>query len=151
MSLKQRLDADLKSAMLNGERLKVETLRGLKGAILNEEVTKKVRDTGLDDDSIIQLLAKEAKKRVESAGFFDQGGNKEAAAKERSEKEIIDEYLPRQLSEEEVTALVVRIISEMNAEGPQMMGQVIGRVRGAAGPTADGALIARLVKEHLSK
>ena len=151
MALKQRIDADLKAAMLGGDRLKVETLRGLKGAILNEEVTRKLRETGLDDVLILQLLAKEAKKRVESAGFFDQGGNHEAAEKERKEKRIIDEYLPAQLSEAELSAIVSRVIVEMKADGPHMMGRVIGKVRAEAGPNADGGIIARLVKESLNK
>jgi uncharacterized protein len=149
MTLKQRIDTDLKTAMLGGDRLKVETLRGLKGAILNEEVAQKVRDTGLDDAAILKLLAKEAKKRTESADFFDQGGNHEAAEKERAEKVIIDEYLPAQLSEAELQEIVSRVILGMNATGPEMMGQVIGKVRAEAGPTADGATIARLVKESL--
>jgi uncharacterized protein YqeY len=151
MALKQRIDADLKVAMLSGERLKVETLRGLKSAILNEEVSRKVRDTGLDDDSILQLFAKESKKRTESAGFFDQGGNQEAAEKERAEKEIIDSYLPAQLNEAELKTIVSRVILDMNADGSQMMGQVIGKVRAEAGPSADGGMIARLVKESLNK
>jgi uncharacterized protein YqeY len=151
MTLKQRIDADLKTAMLSGERLRVETLRGLKGAILNEEVARKQRDAGLDDVAIEQLLAKEAKKRTESAGFFDQGGNHEAAEKERAEKEIIDGYLPEQLSEDVIAALVAQVIADMNATDSQMMGQVIGKVRAKAGPGADGALIARLVKESLNK
>ena len=151
MTLKQRIEADLKTAMLAGDRLKVETLRGLKGAILNEEVTRKQRDSGLDEAVMLQLLAKEAKKRTESAGFFDQGGNHEAAQKERAEKEIIDAYLPTQLSESELEVIVRRVIAELKADSPQMMGQVVGKVRAEAGPTADGGIIARLVKELLNK
>lgn len=152
MSLKQRIDADLKTAMLAGDRLKVDTLRGLKGAILNEEVAQKQREAGLSDDAILKLLAREAKKRVESAGFFEQGGKPESAQKELDEKEIIDSYLPEALSEDEVGAIISQAVSDLGASGnPQMMGQVIAKVRAEVGPTADGGLIAKLVKELLNK
>lgn len=152
MNLKQRIDADLKSAMLAGDRLKVDTLRGLKGAILNEEVAQKQREVGLSDDAVLKLLAKEAKKRVESAGYFEQGSNLDAAKKEMAEKDIIDSYLPAQISEDDLKSLVEKTITELNADGnPQMMGQVIAKVRTEAGPTADGGAIAKLVKELLNK
>lgn len=147
--LKDRIQADLKAAMLARDTLRTQTLQGLKAAILNEEVAKKIREEGLDDAAIEQLVAREVKKRDEAAGLFEQGGNQDSAAKERTEKEILSAYLPEQLSEHEIAKLVDEVISEVNPSGPQDMGRVIGAVKARAGNTADGATVARLVKEKL--
>ncbi len=149
MSLKTRIDQDLKQAMLAGDKTLVTTLRGLKSVILNEEVAKGLRDSGLPDDEITGLLAKEAKKRQESADLFAQGGNQEKATDELEEKKVIEEYLPEQLSEEEVINLIDESITQTGATSPAQMGQVIGMVKGKVGAAADGGMIARLVKEKL--
>lgn len=150
MPLKERIDADLKTAMLARDEFTTTTLRGLKAAILNEEVAKNARDTGLSDEVIEQLIAREAKKRDEAANLFEQGGNQASADKERAEKELLGKYLPEQLSEEELTGLVDEAIAELKPEGMKDMGRVIGAVKARAGNAADGALLARLVKERLS-
>ena len=150
MALKQQIDQDIKRAMLAGEKTLVTTLRGLKSTILYAEVAKGLRDTGLPDNEIIELLAKEAKKRQESADLYRQGGSEEKAQAELSEKKVIEAYLPAQLSEAEVDSIVDITIQQVGATSPAQMGQVIGAVRAKTGPTADGALIARLVKEKLS-
>ena len=148
--IKQRLQDDVKAAMLAGDSLRLETLRGLKSTILYAEVAAGKRETGLDDESIVSLFAKEAKKRQESAELYVQGGSQDRADKELTEKAIIEEYLPAQLSEAELTVIIDEIISQVKPEGPQQMGQVIGQVKSRVGNTADGALVARLVKEKLS-
>jgi uncharacterized protein YqeY len=96
------------------------------------------------------LLAKEAKKRQESADLYVQGGNQEKAEAELEEKKVIEKYLPEQLSEEEVAKLVDEAIAQTGANSLAQMGQVIGMVKGKVGAAADGALIARLVKEKLA-
>lgn len=151
MSLKERIDADLKTAMLAGDKTLVMTLRGLKSSILNVEVAEGKRDTGLADDAIISLLQKEAKKRQESADLYNQGGNIERQQAELDEKKVIQQYLPAQLSEEEISATVEEVITETGASGMQLMGQVIGAVKAKTGASADGAVIARIVKEKLSQ
>lgn len=148
--LKQQLDEDVKSAMLAGESLRVETLRGLKSAILYAEVAAKKREEGLDDEEILNLFAKEAKKRQESADLYVQGGSQERADKELSEKAIIEAYLPAQLSEADVRQIINEVIAEQQATGMQAMGKVIGAVKAKVGNTADGSVVARLVKESLS-
>ena len=150
MSIKQRLTDDVKAAMLAGDAARLECLRGLKSVILYAEVAAGKREDGLTDDEIQVLFAKEAKKRQESADLYVQGGSKERADKELSEKKIIEEYLPAQLSEEEITILVEKIITETGVSGPQAMGQVIGKVKAVAGSSADGSVVARIVKEKLS-
>lgn len=148
-NLKERINADLKSAMLSRDALKTQTLQGLKSAILYEEVAKKIRETGLDDASIEQVIAREVKKRAEAAELFDKGGNASSAEKERAEKEILSVYLPQQLSEEEVSAIVDEVVAELKPEGPKDMGRVIGAVKAKLGNTADGAVVAKLVKKSL--
>ena len=150
MALMQRLQDDTKAALLGGDRFVGETLRNLKAAILNEEVAQGKRDTGLDDADIEKVIAREVKKRNESATLYDQNGRDEQAAQERREAEILSAYLPQQLSEAEIKAIVDAKIAELGATDAKMMGQVIGAVKAQAGNAADGALIAKLVKEALN-
>ena len=150
MSIKEKIDADLKTAMLAGEKERVTTLRGLKSSILYAEVAAGKRDDGLDEQSIVALMQKEAKKRQESAELYTQGGNKEKADAELAEKLIIEAYLPEQLSEKEIIQLVDEAIAQVNQPTPQQMGQIIGAVKTASKGNADGALIAKLVKERIT-
>lgn len=147
--LKDTINADLKAAMLARDTLKTQTLQGLKSAILYEEVAKKIRDTGLDDAQIEQLIAREVKKRDEAAELFERGGNQQSADKERAEKDVLNAYLPAQLSEREVEAVVKDVLSELKPEGPKDTGRVIGAVKAKVGMSADGALVAKLVKNSL--
>lgn len=148
--LEEKLEQDIKSALLSGDAQRVSTLRQVKSVLLNLKVATGKRDSGLSDEEVLPVLAKEAKKRQESADLYRQGGNQERAAAELAEKIIIEAYLPAQLGEEEVIKLVESVIAETGASGPQAMGPVIGQVKNLAGPSADGATIARLVKEKLS-
>jgi hypothetical protein len=150
MALKQRIQDDLKAALLGGDRFVGETLRGLKAAILNEEVATGKRDEGLDDSEIEKIVAKEVKKRNESAALYEQNDRAESAADERREAEIMSVYLPKQLSEDELTAVVEAAIKQLGANGMSDMGKVIGVVKSKVGNTADGALVAKIVKEKLA-
>jgi len=150
MALKQRIQDDLKAALLGGDRFASQTLRGLKAAILNEEVAKNKRDDGLDDASIEQIIAKEVKKRNEAAALYDQNNRQDSAADERREADILSNYLPTQLSEPELKTIVDAKVAELGATDAKMMGQVIGAVKADVGNTADGAMIAKLVKEALN-
>lgn len=150
MALKQRITDDLKAALLGGDRFAAEVLRGLKAAVLNEEVAKGKRDEGLDDAAIEQIIAKEVKKRSESAALYIQGGRPELAENESNEAEILKQYLPEQLSDEEITAVVQSVIADLNVSGPAAMGQVIGAVKKEVGTSADGATVARIVKQALN-
>jgi uncharacterized protein YqeY len=147
--LEQKIEADLKTAMLAKDSQKVITLRGLKSALLNVKIAEGKRDSGLTDEEVEKVLAKEAKKRQESAELYKQGGDESRAEAELAEKAIIDAYLPEQLGEAEVAAIVDQVVAETGASGQQAMGQVIGAVRTRTKGAADGALIARLTKEKL--
>jgi uncharacterized protein YqeY len=149
VKLEERIEADVKAALLAGDAERVSTLRGLKSVLLNEKVAKGKRESGLSDEEVLPILSKEAKKRQESADLYVQGGDQARADKELSEKAIIETYLPEQLSEEEVSVMVEEAIHETGASTQADMGKVIGAVRAKAGASADGALIARLTKEKL--
>ncbi|HEX6258687.1 MAG TPA: GatB/YqeY domain-containing protein [Candidatus Saccharimonadales bacterium] len=150
MTLKQRLENDIKAALLGGDRFAAEVLRGLKSVILYEEVALKRREDGLNDDEIELLFAKEVKKRDESAELFERGGNQQAADKERAEKKIILGYLPEPLSEQELREKLAAIITEKKAQGPQQMGMVLGALKSEYGSRVNGALAAKIAKELLS-
>lgn len=149
--IKAKLEADLKTAMLGGDKVLTTTLRGLKSAILYAEVAASKREEGLSDEEIAGLFSKEAKKRQESADLYTQGGNTEKAEAELAEKQVIEGYLPAQMSEEELTSLVDAAVSETGASSMQDMGKVIGQVKAKAGSAADGSRIAALVKERFSQ
>lgn len=151
MAVRQQLDVDLKSAMLARDSLRVNTIRGLKSVILYADVAAKKRESGgVSDDEVMALLAKEAKKRQESADLYQKGGAEDRANKELDEKSIIESYLPEQLTDEELTIVVDRIIAEQGATDLQAMGKVIGSVKAAVGSSADGSRVAMIVKERLS-
>ena len=150
MALKARIDADVKAAMLGGDKFKAEVLRGLKASILNEEVASGKREDGLDDAAIEQVIAREVKKRGESKALYEQNGRPELAENEQKEMDVLAVYLPQQLTEEELQAVVSGVISEMGASGPGDMGKVIGGVKARVGNTASGAMIANVVKKSLN-
>jgi hypothetical protein len=144
--IEAQIEQDLKVAMLAREASKVSTLRGLKSTFLYAKVAAGTRDRELTDDEAIRLLQKEAKKREESAELFARGGEKRRAEQELSEKKIIEQYLPAKLSEDKLVEAVNSVIS---ANPDFNMGQIIAEVKNKTAGTADGADIARIVKEKL--
>ena len=151
MALKQRIADDTKAALLGGDRFVGEVLRGLKAAILNEEVASGSRESGLDDEAIEKVIAREVKKRYESARLYRDNGREELAEPEEREAAILAEYLPAQLGDAEIRNLVQAAIESLGVSGPQAMGQVIGAVKKQAGNTVDGARLAAIVKEEIAK
>ncbi len=149
MSIKDQLNADLKAAMLDGDKILSTTIRGLKSAILNVEIAKGVRESGLSDPEVIELLSKEAKKRQESADLYVQGGNQEKADAELLEKRVIEQYLPSQITDEELQAIVEEVAETLGGIRKETMGQAIGIVKSRVGAKADGSRIAGAVKAKL--
>lgn len=147
--LKQQLEQDLKTALLAGDKDRVTILRGLKSVILYAEVAKGSREQGLSDEDILTLFAKEAKKRQESADLYTKGGRQEKADAELAEKAVIEAYLPKQLTDEELIKIVDDVVGSFDSPTPQLMGQIIGKIKQATEGRADGARIAQLVKERL--
>lgn len=147
--MQDRLDGDLKNAMLSGEKLRVEVLKGLKNALQYEAVAQKAVDRQLSDEQVQRVLAREAKKRQEAADLYKQGGNNQKAEAELAEKKIIEEYLPNQLDEAAIAKLVEDEIAKIDSPTMANMGQIIGAVKAKVGAGADGAVIANIVKQKL--
>lgn len=148
--LKPRIEQDLKTALLAGDKTRVSVLRSIKSAMTYGEVAKGVKGTvGLSDDEILEVLAKESKKRQESADVYAKAGRQDRADDELAEKAIIQEYLPAAPSREAIEKFVDQAVGDIGPVSPQTMGRIIGQVKQQAGAAADGALIANLVKERL--
>ena len=147
--IETQLEQDIKTAMLAGDKGRVLTLRTVKSVLLSAKVAAGTRDSLLPDPVVITLLSKEAKKRQDSAELYKQGGNDMRAEAELSEKAMIETYLPAQLSESAIVAIVDEVIASLG--NTAAMGPVIGQVKAKTNGAADGALIAKLVKEKLAK
>ncbi|MBV8928732.1 MAG: GatB/YqeY domain-containing protein [Mycobacteriaceae bacterium] len=151
--LKARLRSDLTQAMKSQDRLRTATLRMLLAAITNEEVSGK-ESRELSDADVIKVLAKESKKRGESAEIYTQNGRGELAANERAEAQVIDEYLPTPFTDAELADVVdtaIADVAEELGERPSMrqMGQVMKTATALAAGKADGARISAAVKSRL--
>lgn len=147
--LKEKLQADLSVAMKARDDVRTRTLRMALTALTNEEVSGK-RARELSDDEVVKVLQREAKKRREAAEAFAGAGRTGQAEAERAEGVILDEYLPAQLSDEELTALVADAIAETGADGPKAMGQVMKAVTPKVAGRADGRRVSTEVKRQLA-
>jgi hypothetical protein len=148
MPLKEKLRADMTASMKARDELRTGTLRMVLTAITNEEVAGKA-SRELSDDEVLKVVAREAKKRREAAEAFDTGNRPELAAKERAEGVILDEYLPAQLSDDELVAIVTAAVESTGASGPQEMGQVMKVVQPQVAGRAEGGRIAAEVRKQL--
>jgi len=149
--MQEQIERDIKTALLAGDKMTAEVLRNLKSAILNEAISKGLQRDKIDDSVIQAVLGREAKKRQEAAELYAGASETERQQKELAEKAIIDSYLPEQMSESEVKAIVQEEVAKLGQPTLKDMGQIIGAVRDKTKGQADGALIARLVKESLGQ
>ena len=149
--LKDRLRADLTTAIKARDDVRSSTLRMVLSAITNAEVAGK-EQRELSDDDVVGVLTSEAKKRREAAEAFDDGDRPEMAAKERAEAAVLADYLPEQLDEDTVRALVTETIAATGAadEGMRAMGKVMGALQPQVKGRADGAFVAAEVKRQLA-
>jgi uncharacterized protein YqeY len=150
-ALKDRLRADLTTSIKAREEIRSSTLRMVLTAITNAEVAGK-EQRELSDDDIIGVLSTEAKKRREAATAFEDGGRAEMAAKEKAEAAVIADYLPEQLSAEDITAIVTAAVEQAGAagEGMKAMGKVMGMVQPQIKGRADGGAVAAEVRRQLA-
>src|ERR1700754_674484 len=151
--LKDRLRADLTTAMKSQDRLRTATLRMLLSAIQTEEVAGK-ESRELSDADVMKVLSKEAKKRAESAEIYTQNGRGELAANEHAEARVIDEYLPTPLTEAELADVVDTAMAQVAEEigerrGMKQMGQVMKAANAIAAGKADGSRLSAAVKAKL--
>ena len=147
-TLKARLQADLTTAMKGRDELRAATLRMALTAITNEEVAGK-QARQLDDEEIITVLGREAKKRREAAEAFSTGGRADRAERELAEGEVLNEYLPEQLSDAELAEIVAAAVTETGASGPKAMGQVMKVVNPKVKGRAEGSRVAAEVRRQL--
>ena len=147
--LKERLRADLNTAMRARDQVRLRTLRLVLTSITNEEVSG---DTAreLSDDEVIKVLTREARKRREAAEAFESAGRAEQAAAERAEGDVLAGYLPAQLADDELTAIVSAAIAETGATGMPGMGMVMKAVTPRVAGRADGARVAAEVRRQLT-
>ena len=147
--LKERLRADLNAAMRARDQVRMRTLRLALTSITNEEVAgASARD--LTDDEVVRVLTREARKRREAAEAFSAAGRSDQAAAERAEGEVLAGYLPAQLSDDELAALVDAAIAETGASSLSGLGQVMKTVTPRVAGRADGARVAAEVRRRLS-
>ena len=147
MSLRERLSEDLKSSMKAGQADKVGLLRLVTSALRNEEI-KKGKELG--DDEVLKIFASEAKKRQDSIEAFQKGGRQDLADKEKHELELLQQYLPKQMSEEEVEKAVEKILATLRvAQGDASFGSVMKAVTAELKGKADSRLISEIVKKKL--
>ncbi|MBB2893082.1 GatB/YqeY domain-containing protein [Flexivirga oryzae] len=148
MTSKQSLREDMTAAMRARDKVRTGTLRMALAAVTNAEVAGKAAKE-LTDDEVQQVIAKEAKKRREAAQAYDDAGRTELADTERAELAVLEEYLPKQLSDDELATLVADAISETGASGMAGMGQVMKAVQPKVAGRADGGRVAAAVKQAL--
>jgi uncharacterized protein len=147
--LKDRLRADLNAAMRARDQVRMRTLRMALSSITNEEVAG-ASARQLSDDEVMKVLTREARKRREAAEAFGAAGRADQAAAERAEGEVLAGYLPAQLSDDELSALVAAAIAETGASGMSGMGQVMKALTPRIAGRADGARVAAEVRRRLS-
>ena len=149
MTLKEKLVADLKDAMLAKDEVRVSTLRMLKAAVMKFEVSGTEKKDATDDD-IISILKKEVKSRKDSVEQFRAGNREDLAKKEEAELKVLEVYLPEQMSEEQVREIAKKVIAEVGAASPADMGKVMGALMGHVKGKADGGVVNKVVKELLA-
>lgn len=148
MSLKLKVESEIKKAMLAKDKDRLRALRSIKSLIMLEET--KGGDEGVTEEEEMKILTKAAKQRKDSADIYQQQNREDLASVELAELEIINEFLPKQLSEEEIEAELKEIIAEVGAEGPKDMGKVMGVATKKMAGKAEGKLISQKVKSLLS-
>lgn len=144
-----KISNDIKTAMLSRDKVALESLRGVKKEFI-EAKTAKGGDGNLADEVAVKILQKMVKQRKESAAIFAEQNRPELAENELAEAAVIEKYLPAQLSDEELSAIVSALISELGAKGPQDMGKVMGAASKKLAGKAEGRVISDKVKQLLA-
>ncbi|WP_009545909.1 GatB/YqeY domain-containing protein [Crocosphaera subtropica] len=149
--LKEKLTEDIKQAMKSKDKIRLETIRSLKKVILEKEVEVRPKgQTELTPEQELEVLAQQAKQRRDSIEQYRQGGRNDLADKEAQELVIIETYLPRQLSTEEIEAIIDNIIESVGATSPKDMGKVMGPAMKELKGKADGKQVQEIVKAKLN-
>lgn len=147
MSLLERLNTDIKQAMKDKDKEKLSVLRMVKSSIQNESI-KHGRD--LSEEEELTVLSRELKQRKDSLQEFDKAGREDLVHKLQGEIAIVEHYMPEQLSEKELSAIIQQTIADVNASSKADMGKVMGALMPKVKGKADGSLVNKLVQQHLS-
>jgi uncharacterized protein YqeY len=148
MSLREKLDTDLKSAMRSKDELRKLVIRSLLSSMNYAEIAKQKK---LDDSGIIEVVAKEIKQRKESIEAYTQGHRQDLVDNETAEMAILQEYMPAQMSREEITSIVQSVIAEVGAKSPGDKGKVMQKLMPQVKGKADGSEVNNIVTELLGK
>jgi len=148
MTLQQRIDADIKAAMLAREKDRLNALRAIKSAILLE-LTKEGGQSGLEESAGLKILQKLYKQRQESAAIYHQQGRADLAQEEEVQAAVIEAYLPQRMTEDEIETAVKAVIATTGAAGMKDMGRLMGEANKQLAGKADGAVVAAMVKRML--
>lgn len=146
-SLKERLNSDLKQAMRSGDKARRSVIRLVLSAVHNAEIA---RQAALEDNDVLGIIAKEARQREESIEAFTKGNRQDLVAQEEAEMAVLQEYLPRQMTRDEIVAEARRVIEEVGAQGPRDKGKVMPKLIAQLKGKADGREINAVVTELLS-
>ena len=148
MTLKEQLEKDYIEAYKGHDEARVSLLRMIKSALKNQEIASKTEAT---DEDVVKLLRREVKQRAESIAEYEKGGRNDLIATEKAEIALIEPYLPAQMSQDELKKIISEVTTDLDATSVADVGWTIGAVMKKAGPQADGAMVAQLVKEALSR
>lgn len=148
MDLKEQLDNDLKESLKAGEKLRLSTIRLLRSEIKNAEIAKRGE---LTQDELLAVVSREARKRKESIEEFGKAGRKDLVDKETFELGVLEKYMPEQMSEADIRAIVEETINEVGAAAPGDIGKVMGKVMPKVRGKADGKLVNRMAREMLER
>jgi len=162
MNIKEKIEQDIKKALQDKDKLRILVLRGLNAAIKNKEIEKRTKlskqekdveklekESKLTEEEVIGVIFSEAKKRKDSIEEFKKGGRQDLAEKEEKELEILNKYLPEQMSEEQIREEAKKVIGEVGAVGSQDMGKVMSVLMSKLKGRAEGGLVGKIVNELL--
>ena len=148
--IKDTINSELKNSMLSSNKDKTSTLRLILAAIKDREIVAREKKQDIDDAIIMDVLSKMVKQRLESADIYKKNNRLELAAKEEFEIEVIREFLPKQLTEQEIEEIIGKLVKETNSSSIRDMGKIMGVLKSKYAGQLDFALAGKLLKEHLS-
>ena len=148
--IKDTINSELKISMLSSNKDKTSTLRLILAAIKDREIAAREKKQDIDDAIVMDVLSKMVKQRLESADIYKKNNRLELAAKEELEIEVIREFLPKQLTEQEIKEIILKLIEETNSSSIRDMGNIMGTLKSKYAGQLDFTLAGKLLKEHLS-
>ena len=148
--IKDTINSELKNSMLSSNKDKTSTLRLILAAIKDREILAREKKQDIDDAIVMDVLSKMVKQRLESADIYKKNNRLELAAKEEFEIEVIREFLPKQLTEQEIEEIIGKLVKETNSSSIRDMGKIMGVLKSKYAGQLDFALAGKLLKEHLS-